>query len=140
MKRKNKFILGTAGLALSLMALGGGMYGLNTETLSANADAVATSPYCLTYGVTTKDGEISSGCPDNFKVYMKAARSSGTQTIYDGYLSNWSYYYVTIEAIDVTEHLKLELYRNGSLYKSISLPEEGNVTTNFGGLPSGEYE
>ena len=140
MKRKNKFILGTAGLALSLMALGGGMYGLNTETLSANADAVATSPYCLTYGVTTKDGEISSGCPDNFKVYMKAARSSGTQTINDGYLSNWSYYYVTIEAIDVTEHLKLELYRNGSLYKSISLPEEGNVTTNFGGLPSGEYE
>ena len=71
---------------------------------------------------------------------MWMARSSGTQTINDGYLSNWSYYYVTIEAIDVTEHLKLELYRNGSLYKSISLPEEGNVTTNFGGLPSGEYE
>lgn len=73
MKRKNKFILGAAGLALSLMALGAGMYGLNTETKTANADTVSTSSHGLTYGVTTgNDGTRTAGCPDFFEVYMRA--------------------------------------------------------------------
>ncbi|MBQ7830621.1 MAG: hypothetical protein IJ393_00945 [Clostridia bacterium] len=139
MKRKNKFILGTAAAALSLMALGGGMYGLNTETKTASADTVSTSPYCLTYGYTTVDDERTSGCPDNFKVYMKAPRSSGSETIYNGHLTNWSQYYVMIEAVDVTEHLALELYKGSTLYSSISVSGDSDITTNFGGLPSGDY-
>ena len=90
MKRKNKFILGTAGLALSLMALGGGVFGLNTETKTASADTVSTSPYCLTHGTTTVEDTRTLGCPDNFKVYMKAPRSSGSSTISNGCLTNWS--------------------------------------------------
>ena len=139
MKRKNKFILGTAGLALSLIALGGGMYGLNTETKTASADTVATSPYCLTNGITTSDGKSSLGSPSNFDVYMKASRSSGSATIANGYTSNWSQYYVMVDAIDVTEHLRLDLYKSGSLYKSIDVSGDADITTNFGGLPSGTY-
>ena len=139
MKRKNKFILGTAGLALSLMALGGGMYGLNTETKTASADTVATSPYCLTKGITTSDGVSSLGSPSNFDVYMKSSRSSGSATISNWYLSNWSQYYVMVDAIDVTEHLRLDLYRGNSLYKAIDVSGDEDITTNFGGLPSGIY-
>ena len=139
MKRKNKFILGTAGLALSLMALGGGMYGLNTETKTASADTVATSPYCLTNGITTSDGKSSLGSPSNFDVYMKASRSSGSATIANGYTSNWSQYYVMVDAIDVTEHLRLDLYRGNSLYQAIDVSGDADITTNFGGLPSGTY-
>ena len=139
MKRKNKFILGTAGLALSLMALGGGMYGSNTETKTASADTVATSPYCLTNGITTSDGKSSLGSPSNFDVYMKASRSSGSATIANGYTSNWSQYYVMVDAIDVTEHLRLDLYRGNSLYQAIDVSGDADITTNFGGLPSGTY-
>ena len=139
MKRKNKFILGTAAAALSLMTLGGGLFGLNADTKTASADTVSTSPYCLTYGKTTVDGTTSSGSPENFKVYMKAARSSGSQTINNGYLSNWSYYYVIIDAVNVSDHLSLKLYRNGSLYKEQSVSGEDDITVNFGTLPSGDY-
>ena len=139
MKRKNKFILGTAAAALSLIALGGGMYGLNTEIKTASADTVATSPYCLTKGKTTTDDGVITGCPDNFKVYMKSSRSSGSATISNGYLSNWSQYYLIVDAIDVTEHLRLSLYKDNALYKSINVSGEGDITTNFGALPSGIY-
>ena len=139
MKRKNKFILGTAGLALSLMALGGGMYGLNTETKTASADTVATSPYCLTNGITTSDGKSRLGSPSTFDVYMKASRSSGSATIANGYTSNWSQYYGMVDAIDVTEHLRLDLYRGNSLYQAIDVSGDADITTNFGGLPSGIY-
>ncbi len=139
MKRKNKFILGTAAVALSLMALGGGMYGLNTETKTASADTVSTSPYCLTKGITTSDGVSSLGSPSNFDVYMKSSRSSGSATISNWYLSNWSQYYVMVDAIDVTEHLRLDLYRGNSLYKAIDVSGDEDITANFGGLPSGIY-
>ena len=139
MKRKNKFILGTAAAALSLIALGGGMYGLNTEIKTASADTVATSPYCLTKGKTTTDDGVITGCPDNFKVYMKSSRSSGSATISNGYLSNWSQYYLIVDAIDVTEHLRLSLYKDNALYKSINVSGEEDITTNFGALPSGIY-
>ncbi len=115
-------------------------YAMNrVETKTASADTVSTSPYCLTYGKTTVDGTTSSGSPENFKVYMKAARSSGSQTINNGYLSNWSYYYVIIDAVNVSDHLSLALYRNGSLYKEQSVSGEDDITVNFGTLPSGNY-
>lgn len=110
-----------------------------TNTKNASADTVSTSPYCLTYGKTTVDGTTTSGSPDNFNVYMKAARSNGSQTINNGYLSNWSYYYVIIDAVNVSDHLSLELYRNGSLYKEQSVSGEDDITVNFGTLPSGNY-
>ena len=140
MKRKNKFILGAAGLALSLMALGAGMYGLNTETKTASADTVSTSSHGLTYGVTTSnDGTRTAGCPDFFEVYMRAPRSSGTATIYNGYISNYSQYYFNVVAKDVYEHTSFELYKGSTLYKSADVSGNSNFTTNFGALASGDY-
>ena len=90
MKRKTKFILGTAAAALSLMALGGGVFGLNTETKTASADTVATSPYCLTKGKTTYDGTTITGCPDNFQVYMYGTYMTGESGwLYDGDILDW---------------------------------------------------
>ena len=50
MKRKNKFILGTAGLALSLIGFGVGVYGLNTKTASADSVNVGIA--------RTEDGRV----------------------------------------------------------------------------------
>ena len=140
MKRKNKFILGTAGLALSLMALGAGMYGLNSETKTASADTVSTSSHGLTYGVTTcSDGTRTAGSPDFFDVYMRAPRSSGTETIYNGYISNYSNYYFNVVANDVYEHTSFALYKGDALYESVDVSGNSNFTTNFGALASGDY-
>ena len=109
------------------------------KTKTASADTVATSPYCLTNGKTTSGGTTTTGSPDNFKVYMKASRSSGSATISNGYLTNWSQYYVIVDAVNVTENLRLDLYKGSALYMSIDVPEEGDITTNFGGLKSGTY-
>ena len=125
-------------LALMLSIFSFAMHKTNTKT--ASADTVATSPYCLTNGKTTVDGETTWGCPDDkFKVYMKSARSSGSASISNGYLTNWSQYYIIVESIDVTEHLLLELYRNGSLYNYAGLPKDEDIVANFGSLPSGTY-
>ena len=140
MKRKNKFILGTAGLALSLMALGAGMYGLNTKTKTASADTVSTSSHGLTYGVTTcSDGTRMAGSPDFFDVYMRAPRSSGTETIYNGYISNYSNYYFNVVANDVYDHISFALYKGDALYESVEVSGSSNFTTNFGALASGDY-
>lgn len=137
--RQKKFIitlllivLGYLGIATSIF-----FYALRVNT--ASADTVATSPYCLTKGKTTTDDGVITGCPDNFKVYMKSSRSSGSATISNGYLSNWSQYYLIVDAIDVTEHLRLSLYKDNALYKSINVSGEEDITTNFGALPSGIY-
>ena len=115
-------------------------YAMNrVETKTASADTVSTSPYCLTYGTTTVDGETSAGCPDNFKVYMKSSRSSGSLTVERDYKTNWSQYYFIIDAVDVTEHLSLKLYKGSSVYQSISVSGEEDITVNFGALPSGFY-
>ena len=140
MKRKNKFILGTAGLALSLMAFGIGMYGLNTKTMTASADTVSTSSHGLTYGVTTcSDGTRMAGSPDFFDVYMRAPRSSGTETIYNGYISNYSNYYFNVVANDVYDHISFALYKGDALYESVEVSGSSNFTTNFGALASGDY-
>ena len=131
-------VLGYLGLMVGIF-----FYALNRvsmDTKTASADSVATSPYCLTNGKTTVDGTTTTGCPDKFQIYMKSSRSSGSATINNGYVSNWSQYYVMVDAIDVTEHLRLDLYKGSSLYLSIDVPEEGDITTNFGALSSGNYK
>ncbi|MBR2321482.1 MAG: hypothetical protein IKA57_05035 [Clostridia bacterium] len=112
---------------------------VKTETMSASADTVDTSPMCLTYGRTTVDGTTTMGCPDKFTVYMRAQSTITSDTIYNGNVSNWSEYYIVIDAIDLKEHLLLELYKGGLLYKSISVSGDEDITANFGGLSSGEY-
>ena len=137
--KKKKMILGTAGFALSLMALGAGMYGLNAKTKTASADTVATSPYCLTYGVTTMDGTRMAGSPEHFDVYMKSSRSNGSETAYNGHISNWSQYYFTVDAINVAGHVSFELYKDGKVYEKVEVSGSNDFTTNFGALGSGDY-
>lgn len=139
MKKKNKLILGTAGLALSLMALGAGMYGLNGQSKTASADTVATSPYCLTYGVTTLDGTRMAGSPEHFNVYMKSSRSSGSATVYNGHITNFSQYYFTVDAINVAAHVSFELYKDGKVEQKVEVSGNADFTTNFGALSSGDY-
>ena len=130
-------VIGYLGVMLGVF-----FYALNrvkTDTKTASADTVSTSPYCLTYGTTTVDGETSAGCPDKFKVYMKSSRSSGSLTVERDYKTNWSQYYFIIDAVDVTEHLSLKLYKGSSVYQSISVSGEEDITVNFGALPSGFY-
>ena len=139
MKKKNKLILGTAGLALSLMALGAGMYGLNGQSKTASADTVATSPYCLTYGVTTLDGTRMAGSPEHFNVYMKSSRSSGSATVYNGHITNFSQYYFTVDAVNVAAHVSFELYKDGKVEQKVEVSGNADFTTNFGALSSGDY-
>ncbi len=137
--RQKKFIITLLLIVLGYLGIAASIFFCALRVNTASADTVSTSPYCLTNGITTSDGKSSTGSPSNFDVYMKSSRSSGSQTINNGYLSNWSQYYVMVDAIDVTEHLRLDLYKSGSLYKSIDVSGDADITTNFGSLPSGKY-
>ena len=139
MIKKNKILKLLGFFAMSCIGLGIGDYIIPERVQTAAADMVATSPYCLTYGTTIQGGNRTAGSPDNFDIYMKASRSSGEETIYNGYLSNWSKYYVIVDDIDVTEHLSLELYKGDSIYESAEIPSDGDFTANFGTLDSGVY-
>ena len=138
-KRHKKFIITLLLIVLGYLGIAASIFFCALRVNTASADTVSTSPYCLTHGTTTVEDTRTLGCPDNFKVYMKAPRSSGSSTISNGCLTNWSQYYVIIDAINVSDHLSLELYRYGSLYREQSVSGEGDITVNFGALPSGDY-
>ena len=109
-------------------------------TMEASAATYTTAKY-TTYGTYTYDGSTYSGYPSSyFKVQMHGSSTSGTGTMYNDSLTDWSYYYIKVDAIDVREHVSFKLYRNGSLYSSKSLSGEDDLTLFSGSLSDGEYE
>ena len=50
---------------------------VKTDTKTASADTITTTPYCKTIGTTTVDGSSSTGSPDCFAVYMHGLNNSG---------------------------------------------------------------
>ena len=136
MQKTRKRIFVTAFLSLALMLT----VFLGVGTLEASA-ATYTTPTYTTYGTYTYDGNTYTGYPSSyFKITMHGSSTSGTGTIYNDRLTDWSYYYIKVDAIDVREHISFKLYRNGSLYSSKTLSGESDMTLYSGSLPDGEYE
>ena len=132
--KKRIFVSALASLLLVLTVF------LGFGTLTASAATTTTATY-TTYGTYTYDGSTYSGYPSSyFKIMMHGSSTSGTGTIYNDRLTDWSYYYIKVDAIDVREHISFKLYRNGSLYSSKSLSGESDLTLYSGSLPDGEYE
>lgn len=128
-------------LLFSLCALVGGAFAIGSSTETVYASSRIISPKCLTYGTTTtSSGTSSSGCPSNFKIYMYGASVSGTKTIYQDSLLDWSQYNFSVETSSVSNHLSFKLYRNGSIYVSKTLSGNGNLVLYTASLPDGEYE
>lgn len=132
--RKRVFLTAILSLALMLTVF------LGVGTLEASA-ATYTTPTYTTYGTYTYDGSTYSGYPSSyFKVQMHGSSTSGTGTIYNDRLTDWSYYYIKVDAIDVREHVSFKLYRNGYLYSSKTLSGSSDTTLFSGSLSDGEYE
>ena len=109
-------------------------------TMEASAATYTTAKY-TTYGTYTYDGSTYSGYPSSyFKVQMHGSSTSGTGTMYNDKLTDWSYYYIKVDAIDVREHVSFKLYRNGYLYSSKTLSGSSDTTLYSGSLSDGEYE
>ena len=137
MKFKKKSLLTVAFTGLACMAVGLAFNSMHTETASA---LTYTTAKCLTYGSTNNGSSTSSGCPSNFKIYMYGASTSGESTIYQDHLSNWSYYYIYIDAINVSDHRSFRLLRNGYEYDNTSVSGNSDRILYEGSLPDGEYE
>ncbi len=138
-KRKNrKKIYTLAFTALALLGLGVGA-GMTTETKTASAATYTTAKY-TTYGSTNNGSSTSSGCSSNFTIYMYGSSQSGTGTMYQDTLTNWSYYNIYIDAIKVSDHRSFVLRRNGSSYYTKSVSGESDMYLYQGTLPDGEYE
>lgn len=128
-------------LLISLCALIGAMLAIAVSTETVYASSRSNSAKCLTYGTTTtSSGSTSSGCPSNFKIYMNAPSVSGTSTIYQDRLLDWSNYNFSVETSSVSNHLSFKLYRNGSLWMSRSLSGNSTMSLYSASLPDGEYE
>lgn len=122
---------------LSLLLLLGIVLGLG---ISASAAETTTKIY-TTYGKYTVNGTTYNGNPSSyFNIKMHGSTTSSTATLYNGWLINWSYYYIKVEDVNIRTHKSFKLYRNGSLYSSKSLSGTGDLTLFAGSLPTGEYE
>ena len=110
-----------------------------TEATPASAATYTTAKY-LTYGSTSNGTSTSSGCPDNFKIYMHGSSTSGTGTIYQDKVLDWSYFYIKVEANKVSKHLTFQLLKNGSVYSNKTLSGKDDLTLFSGSLSDGEYE
>ena len=136
MQKTKKRIFASALLVLTLMLT----LFVGVGTMEASA-ATYTTPTYTTYGTYTYDGSTYSGYPSSyFKVMMHGSSTSGTSTMYNDKLTDWSYYYIKVDAIDVREHVSFKLYRNGYLYSSKTLSGDGDLTLYSGSLSDGEYE
>lgn len=109
------------------------------EATPASAATYTTAKY-LTYGSTSNGTSTSSGCPDNFKIYMHGSSTSGTGTIYQDKVLDWSYFYIKVEANKVSKHLTFQLLKNGSVYTNKTLSGKDDLTLFSGSLSDGEYE
>lgn len=105
----------------------------------ASALTYTTAKY-KTYGTTTEGTTTTSGSPSNFTIYMHGSGTSGTGTIYNDKLIDWSYVYIKIEVSAMSAHESFKLTRNGSTYSSKTLSGNADMTLFSGSLSSGEYE
>ena len=102
--------------------------------------ATVTTPLRTTYGNYTYDGSTYSGYPSSyFKVTMSGASTSGTNTMYNDEITNWTWYYIKVVDVDIRKHVSFKLYRNNSLYSSKTLEDDGDLTLFSGSLSDGEY-
>lgn len=135
MQKTRKRIFASAFLVLAFAVLS--LIGIGTTTASA---ATYTTPVYTTYGSYSDGSTTKSGNPSNFKITMNGSSTSGTSTLYQDALTNWSYYYIKVDAVSVSDHLSFKLYRNDYLYSSKSLSGSSDMTLYSGSLPDGEYE
>lgn len=137
MNKKNKVFITASFIAFGLFTLGVSM--IKTEPKTASA-LTYTTPKYLTHGSTNNGSETTSGCPDNFKIYMYGNTTSGEGTIYQNELTNWSYYYIYVDAIHVSDHRSFSLYKNGLHLMSQTMSGSSDEILYEGNLADGEYE
>ena len=102
--------------------------------------ATYTTPKYKTYGTTTEGTTTTSGSPGNFTIYMHGSSTSGTGTMYNDRLIDWSYVYIKIEVSAMSAHESFKLTKDGYTYSSKTLSGNSNMTLYSGSLSSGEYE
>ena len=92
-------------LLLALAAVGA-IFGAGSTQASA---ATYTTPKYKTYGTTTEGTTTTSGSPSNFTIYMHGSSTSGTGTMYNDKLIDWSYVYIKIEVSAMSAHESFKL-------------------------------
>lgn len=136
-KTKKFRLIGLIDIAMLLFT---GASLLSTTGATSVYAATSTSAKYKTYGTYSTGGDYQTGCPDNFAIYMHASSQSGTGTIYNDKVLNWSYVYFDIEVNKLSNHKSFNLTRYGTTYMSKSLSGNSNQTLYSGVLSDGEYE
>lgn len=134
---KRRLILLGAFFTALLLALGLCLFGLNMREASA---LTYSTPKYLTNGRTTTGTSVSTGCPENFKIYMSNTSNGSTGTLSQGSVLDWSHFYIIIETHKVSDHLTFSLLRNGTPYSTKSLSGNASQTVFSGSLSDGMYE
>ena len=134
---KRRLILLGAFFAALLLTLGLCLFGLNVQEASA---LTYSTPKYLTNGRTTTGTSVSTGCPENFKIYMSNTSNGSTGTLSQGSVLDWSHFYIIIETHKVSDHLTFSLLRNGTPYSTKSLSGNASQTVFSGSLTDGMYE
>ena len=126
-------------LLCAIMAIAA-FFGIGLNVQTANAATSSSAKY-KTYGTYSTGGGYSDGCPSNFGIYMHSSSQNGsTGTIYNDKVLNWTYVYIKVEVIAVSNHQSFKLTKDGYSYTSKTLSGSSSQTLYSGALPDGEYE
>ena len=131
-----RIVITMLALAAALCAF---LFAWNLSVRDAAAVSYTTAKY-LTNGRTTNGTTTSAGCPSNFKIYMHGAWTSGTGTLSNGSLIDWSTVTIDVEPSEVSDHQSFQLLKDGSLYTSKKLSGNGKLQLYSGTLSDGDYE
>ena len=120
----------------------GAFFALFMTDVKTTHASTNSGPKYTTSGSYSTGGDFTSGCPSNFSIYMNTSYKSGSGTIYNGRVLNWTYVYIICDVNDLTSHVSFKLMRNGSttvVNKTLSGKTSGIVLYS-GSLSDGDYE
>ena len=109
MKRKNKYMIASALLALSCIGAGVGTT-IAQPKVTASALTYETMKF-EPQGTTTYGSTTIRGCPSNFQIYMYGTyMNDETGWMYEDDILNWYRYSVDVEVKSVTDHISFAIY------------------------------
>ena len=135
--KKRSTLLGLGLLAVVFVAIGIGSQQVNKH--EASALTTPTAKY-LTYGSTNDGTSVYEGSPSAFKVYLHSTSTLGSSELLQDAVTDWTYYYITAEVVEITEHTSFRLLKDGVEYYKAELSGTGTQTLYAESLADGNYQ
>lgn len=117
-----------------------GLCKLTAENKKAYAATNSTAVYTTEGIIETPSGTFLRNAPkDNFTITMESLYSSGTGTLNNNALIDWTYAVIKVNVKNIIRHYSFSLERDGIVIASKELSGKNSMTLFTGSLSDGSY-